>query len=52
MQKKILSGLWYKDRDAFIQLAYDTGWLGDLGKKARKGNRIFIEDISSKISIY
>ena len=41
--KKILSGLWYKDRDAFIQLAYDTGWLGDLGKKARKGNRIFIE---------
>ncbi len=28
--KKILSGLWYKDRDAFIQLAYDTGWLGDL----------------------
>lgn len=41
--KEILSGLWYKHRDAFIQLAYDTGWLGDLGKKARKGNRIFVE---------
>ena len=41
--KKILSGLWYKDRDAFIQLAYDTGWLGELDKKARRGKRVFIE---------
>lgn len=41
--KKILTGLWHKDRDAFVQLAYDTGWLGNLGKKAHKGNRIFID---------
>lgn len=27
---RILNGLWRKDRDAFIQLAYDTNWLGDL----------------------
>ena len=40
---KILKGLWYKDKDAFIQLAYDTGWLGDLGKEAHKGNRIYID---------
>lgn len=41
--KKILNGLWYKDRDAFVQLAYDTGWLGDLGERTYKGNRIFVD---------
>lgn len=39
--KKILSGLWYKDRDAFIQLAYDTGWLGDLGEKGSQRKPYF-----------
>jgi len=31
--KLILKKLWYIDKSAFIQLAYDTGWLKELGNK-------------------
>lgn len=41
--KEILKGLWYKDRDAFIQLAYDTGWLSEVGEYYKYGRNIYID---------
>lgn len=41
--KRILKGLWYKDRDAFVQLAYDTGWLSELGKGVFNRNDTYVE---------
>ena len=41
--KKILKGLWYKDRDAFIQLAYDTGWLWEVGAHYKYRRNIYVD---------
>lgn len=41
--ESILKGLWYKDMDAFIQLASDTGWLGELGKHTKRREFIYVE---------
>lgn len=40
--KKMLEGLWYSDKDAFVQLAYDTGWLGEIWKYSSKGYELYI----------
>ena len=41
--KEILKGLWYKDKDAFIQLAYDTGWLSEVGNYYKYKKNIYID---------
>lgn len=39
--KSALAGLWLKDKGSFVQLAYDTGWLNDLGEKSKRGKKIY-----------
>lgn len=41
--KEILKGPWYKDKDAFIQLAYDTGWLSEVGNYYKYKKNIYID---------
>lgn len=41
--RNTLAGLWYKDKDSFVQLAYDTGWLNELGEKSKRGKKIYVD---------
>lgn len=41
--KLILKGLWFKDRDACVQLAHDTGWLTDLGNIVYVKSNVYVE---------
>lgn len=40
--KEILSNVWNIDKDAFIQLEYDTGLLQDLWKTSKNGKSVYI----------
>lgn len=40
--KEILSTVWNIDKDAFIQLEYDTGLLQDLWKTSKNGKSVYI----------
>lgn len=40
--KEILSRIWEIDKDAFIQLEYDTGLLQDLWKTSKNGKSVYI----------
>lgn len=41
--KEVLRGLWYKDKDAFIQLSYDTGWLSEVKDYYKYGRNIYVD---------
>lgn len=41
--KWLLKGLWNTDEDAFIQLAYDTGWLGEIWRYSPKRYGLYIK---------
>lgn len=41
--KEILRTMWYEDKDAFVQLAYDTCWLGEIWKYSNKRELLYIK---------
>lgn len=47
--KKLLEILWYEDKDAFIQLAYDTGWLSEIWKHNKNGKSIYIHLLNKSV---
>ena len=45
--KEILKILWGTDKDAYVQLAYDTGLLGEIWKTNAKGKSIYIHILNN-----
>lgn len=47
--KELLTILWFEDKDAFIQLAYDTGWLSEIWKHNKNGKSIYIHLLNKSV---